>query len=98
MPWTCSRTWSRKQRNDKEPAVQLTVREASLFLNVSEGTVTRWIKQRGLPAQYVAGRYRFHRTELLEWATAQKIKVSLELFNQLDEDDDVVPTLCEALA
>jgi PTS system nitrogen regulatory IIA component len=78
--------------------MQLTVTDVSRVLDVTESTVTRWIKQRGLPAQYVAGQYRFHRAELLEWATAQKIKVSLELFNQLDEDEDVVPTLCEALA
>ena len=33
--------------------MQLTVRDVSKFLNVSESTVTRWIKQRGLPSQYV---------------------------------------------
>ncbi len=35
--------------------MQLTVREVSKFLNVSESTVTRWIKQRGLPAEHVGG-------------------------------------------
>ena len=55
--------------------MQLTVRDVSKFLNVSESTVTRWIKQRGLPSQHVGGQYRFNRVELLEWATANKIRV-----------------------
>ena len=54
--------------------MQLTVREVSKVLDVSEATVNRWIKQRGLPAHHVAGQYRFNRAELLEWATAQGIK------------------------
>src|SRR5262249_19277175 len=49
----------------KEPAVQLTVRDVGRYLNVAEATVTRWVKQRGLPAQYVGGQYRFNRAELL---------------------------------
>ncbi len=77
--------------------MQLTVREASKFLDVSESTVTRWIKQRGLPAQHVGGQYRFNRAELLEWAAANQIKVSLELFNHLEADDEPIPTLAEAL-
>ncbi len=77
--------------------MQLTVREASQFLNVSEATVVRWIKQRGLPAQQVGGRYRFHRAELLEWATANRVKVSLEMFDRFETNEEAVPTLAEAL-
>lgn len=77
--------------------MQLTVREVSNFLNVSEFTVTRWITQRGLPARYVAGQYRFHRAELLEWATANQIKVSPELFDHLETEDEPAPTLSESL-
>jgi PTS system nitrogen regulatory IIA component len=77
--------------------MQLTVREVGKFLSVPESTVTRWIKQRGLPAQYVGGHYRCNRAELLEWATANKIKVALELFDQPDHDAEPVPTLAEAL-
>src|SRR5262245_43874849 len=78
-------------------SVQLTVRDVSRFLNVSESTVERWIKQRALPAQYVGGQYRFHRAELLEWATANGIKVSLELFDRLEASDEQAPSLAEAL-
>src|SRR5262245_61966042 len=77
--------------------MQLTIREVSKFLNVSESTVTRWIKQRGLPAQHVGGQYRFHRAELLEWATANRIKVSVEMFDSLETEDEPVPSLVQAL-
>jgi PTS system nitrogen regulatory IIA component len=77
--------------------MQLTVRDVSKFLNVSESTVTRWIKQRGLPSHHVGGQFRFHRAELLEWATANQIKVSVELFDHLETEDDPVSSLAEAL-
>jgi PTS system nitrogen regulatory IIA component len=77
--------------------MQLTVREVSKYLNVSEATVTRWVKQRGLPAHHVGGQYRFHRAELLEWATANRVQVSLELFDGLEHEHEPVPSLAEAL-
>jgi PTS system nitrogen regulatory IIA component len=77
--------------------MQLTAREVSTFLNVPEATVLRWIKQRGLPAHQVNGQHCFNRTELLEWATAQKIKVSLELFDRTAPETEPVPHLAEAL-
>jgi PTS system nitrogen regulatory IIA component len=77
--------------------VQLTVRDVSRFLNVSEPTVTRWIKKRALPAQWVNGQYRLNRSELLEWATANQIQVSRELFDHLDRDDEPAPSLTESL-
>ena len=77
--------------------MQLTVREVSKLLDVTEATVTRWIKQRGLPAQYVGGQHRFNRAELLEWATANRIKVSVELFDRLEGEDEPAASLAEAL-
>lgn len=76
--------------------MQLTVRDVSDVLDVSESTVARWIRQRGLPARFVAGQYRFNRAELLEWATANGVKVSVDLFGRF-EDDDPVPGLADAL-
>jgi nitrogen PTS system EIIA component len=78
--------------------MQLTVRDVGKLLDVSESTVARWIKQRGLPAQYVSGQHRFNRAELLEWATAAKIKISVEVFDNLQSDSEPTPTLEEALA
>lgn len=77
--------------------MQLSIRDLTKLLNVAESTVSRWIKQRGLPAQQVGGQYRVHRAELLEWATTNNIKVSLELFNHLDAEAATVPSLGDAL-
>jgi PTS system nitrogen regulatory IIA component len=77
--------------------MQLSIRDLTRLLNVAESTVTRWIKQRGLPARQVGGQYRIHRAELLEWATANNIKVSLELFDQPEGEAEAVPGLAEAL-
>jgi len=60
--------------------VQLTVREAAALLRVPEETVHRWIKTRGIPATRVNEQVRFHRAELLEWATAQGVGVSADIF------------------
>lgn len=77
--------------------MQLTVRDVGRFLNVSETTVNRWIRQRGLPAQHVNGQYRFNRSELLEWATANQIKVAVELFDHLETETEPPASLAEAL-
>jgi len=77
--------------------MQLSIRDITKLLNVAEGTVSRWIKQRGLPAQRVGGQYRVNRAELLEWATANQLRVSLELFDHLEGDSESVPSLAEAL-
>jgi PTS system nitrogen regulatory IIA component len=77
--------------------MQLTVRDVSRFLSTPESTVIRWIKQRGLPSQHVGGQYRFNRVDLLEWATANKIKVSVEVFDHLAAEDEPGPSLPGAL-
>jgi nitrogen PTS system EIIA component len=77
--------------------VQLRVRDVSKLLNVSESTVTRWIKQRGLPSQYIGGQHRFNRVELLEWASANQVKVSVDVFDHLEDEEDPCPSLGEAL-
>jgi PTS system nitrogen regulatory IIA component len=77
--------------------MQLTVRDVSRFLNTPESTVIRWIKQRGLPSQHVGGQYRFNRVDLLEWATANRIKVSVEVFDHLEAEDEPGPSLVGAL-
>jgi nitrogen PTS system EIIA component len=77
--------------------MQLSIRDLTNLLNMTESTVARWIKQRSLPAQQVGGQFRVNRAELLEWATANNVKVSLELFDHLDADAETVPSLSEAL-
>jgi PTS system nitrogen regulatory IIA component len=77
--------------------MQLSIRDLTRLLNVGEGTLSRWIKHRGLPARQVGGQFRVHRAELLEWATANGVRVALELFDHLEPDDEAIPTLSEAL-
>jgi PTS system nitrogen regulatory IIA component len=77
--------------------MQLTVRDVSESLKVTEATVTRWIRQRGLPARHVGGQYRFHRSELLEWATANGVRVPAGLFDHFEDEDEPAPGLAEAL-
>ncbi len=79
--------------------MQLGVREAAGLLAVSEKTIYRWIKEGKLPAYRVNEQYRFNRAELLEWATAQKINVSPEIFQEPVKDGEPpLPTLEAALA
>jgi PTS system nitrogen regulatory IIA component len=77
--------------------MQLTVRDVSRFLGAPESTVIRWVKQRGLPSQYVGGQYRFNRVDLLEWATANRMKVSVEVFDHLEAEEEPAPSLAGAL-
>jgi PTS system nitrogen regulatory IIA component len=77
--------------------MQLTMRELSQLLNISESTTLKWIKQRGLPVEHSRGRYHFNRTELLEWATANQVRVCIERFENFSEESEAGPSLVEAL-
>lgn len=77
--------------------MQLTVRDVSSLLKVSEKTVYRWIGQGILPAYRVNDQYRFNRAELLEWATSRKLNVAAELFEEPESHATPIPGLVEAL-
>ena len=77
--------------------MRLTVRDAAGILSVSEKTIYRWISQGRLPAYRVGDQYRFNRSELLEWATAQRLNVSSEMFAEPDSAETSLPGLSEAL-
>lgn len=77
--------------------MQLTVRDVSTLLKVSEKTVYRWINQGILPAYRVSEQYRFNRAELLEWATSRKMNVSADLFEEPESNAAPLPSLVEAL-
>jgi PTS system nitrogen regulatory IIA component len=78
--------------------VKITVRDAAQLLGVPEKTVFRWIDERGLPVHRAHGQHRFNRAELLEWATAQGVRVSAELFPGPGQHEPPLPTLVSALA
>jgi nitrogen PTS system EIIA component len=77
--------------------MQLTVRNVSELLSVSEKTVYRWITERRLPGYRVSGQYRFNRAELLEWATGNKVQVSARILHENESELGPMPDLGEAL-
>lgn len=77
--------------------MQLSVRDLTNLLNVAESTVTRWIRERGLPARRAGNHYRVNRAELLAWATANHVRVSQLLFDHLDAQAVSDTPLAEAL-
>ncbi len=77
--------------------MQLSVKDVSRLLSVSEKTVYRWIKQESIPAYRISDQYRFNRAELLEWATSRRIQVSPEIFQEEEPSRIVLPSLSEAL-
>ena len=53
--------------------MQLTMRDVGEMFKVSEGTVARWVRQQGLPAQRLAGQLRFNRVEVLDWGVGNRM-------------------------
>jgi PTS system nitrogen regulatory IIA component len=77
--------------------MKLTVRDAARMLNVEESVVYRWIREEGIPVHRVNDHYRFHRAELLEWATSRGIRVSSEQFRGSVRKGTEQPRLSDAL-
>lgn len=77
--------------------MNLTVRDVSLMLGVSEKTVYRWVGERSLPGYRLSGQYRFNRAEILEWATANRVNVSPAALGESESEFQALPDLPEAL-
>lgn len=83
---------------ERDKSMEVGVREAAGLLNVSEKTIYRWIKHNKLPAFKVNEQYKFNRSEILEWATSQRVNVSAEIFSEPAGKDKVpIPGLADAL-
>ena len=76
--------------------MQLTVRDTARLLGVSEKTIYRWVRGGTLPAYKLNEQYRFNRTEILEWATARRMAVAPDLFEE-PETDEQAPGLVAAV-
>jgi PTS system nitrogen regulatory IIA component len=68
--------------------MQLTVSDAARLLDTTPERVYEWIDEGAIPFYRVSDQYRFHRAEILEWATARGMPVSVELFQNGDEADE----------
>ncbi len=78
--------------------MQLTVRQAAVYLDVPEATVRRWIGRRGLPVHRVNERLHCNALELWEWAVEQGVPVSEKLLEQARRTPQVVPPISSLLA
>ncbi|MFA5260639.1 MAG: PTS sugar transporter subunit IIA [Candidatus Omnitrophota bacterium] len=77
--------------------MQLSVKDLSQLLNVTERTIYRWIKQQSIPFYRIHDQYRFNRVEILDWATAHKINISQAILHEADENNVVLLSLTEAI-
>jgi PTS system nitrogen regulatory IIA component len=77
--------------------MKLTVREVAKLLGVSDKTVYRWVGEGKIPVYKVNDQYRFVRSEILEWSTANRVPVSPQIFLEPEEDNKPLSKLSEAL-
>lgn len=77
--------------------MEIGVKDAAGLLNVSEKTIYRWIQDQILPVYRISDQYRFNRSELLEWATSRRIKVSPEIFKEAQHSKTPLPSLLDAI-
>jgi PTS system nitrogen regulatory IIA component len=77
--------------------MHVTVREAAALLATTERQVYRWVDEAEIPFQRVRDQVRFNRTDLLEWATARHLPISLEAFDASLDPEDRTPNLAQAL-
>jgi PTS system nitrogen regulatory IIA component len=75
----------------------LTVRDAAKLLGTPEKKIYRWVDDGEIPFHRVNDQIRFHKAELLEWATAKKLPVSVEIFHDEEQDPEALPRLALAL-
>ena len=77
--------------------MEIGVKEAARLLDVSEKTIYRWVHHGGMPGFRIHAQYRFNRAELLEWATSQRLNVSVDIFSDPENRRFPPPSLEEAL-
>jgi PTS system nitrogen regulatory IIA component len=79
----------------------LTVREAAKLLATTERAVYRWISEGSIPVHKIHDQHRFNRSELLEWATANGVRISVSDFSARESVGPpplLAPHLADALA
>ena len=78
----------------------LTVRDAAKLLGTTEHTVYRWISEGSIPVRKIHDQCRFNRSELLEWATANGVRVSASAFSAPESvsPPPPAPYLADAMA
>lgn len=77
--------------------MQLTLRQATSYLNVDEATLRSWIKKRGLPVHRVNEQTYLNPVELWQWAMENGVVVSRRLLDDAKQAVDEVPALSALL-
>ncbi len=77
--------------------MKLTTSDAAALFDVDESTVYRWIEERDLPAERIAGRTLLNRAAVLEWATENHVAVSARVFRPAEEGAEKLPSFAAAL-
>jgi|YelNatPaOPRAMG01_1025707.scaffolds.fasta_scaffold02566_3 PTS system nitrogen regulatory IIA component len=77
--------------------MQLSIREVSRLLKVSEKRVNEWIRRGILRADAINHQYQLHRSDLLELASSGEIDVRAEIFSSTKPDDGDAFLLVDAL-
>ncbi len=77
--------------------MHLTVRDAAKLLRRPEHQIYRWVEDGELPCLRVNDQPRFNRSELLEWATARRLPVDPELFQDAEDGDRPLQALVAPL-
>ena len=77
--------------------MKLTTADAAALFDVDESTVHRWIEERDLPAERIAGRTLLNRAAVLEWATENHVPVSARVFRPAEEGAERLPSFAAAL-
>jgi PTS system nitrogen regulatory IIA component len=78
--------------------LKLTPADAAALLDVDESTVYRWIEEREMPAERIAGRTFLNRAAVLEWATENRVPVSARVFRPQEGGREKLPSFAAALA
>lgn len=71
--------------------MQISVSAAATLLNTSDRKIYEWIRKGSIPFQRVGDRVRFHRAELLEWATGLGMTIAIEELPQSRRAGDESP-------
>jgi PTS system nitrogen regulatory IIA component len=77
--------------------MQLTLSQVAKLFDVSENTITGWVREESLPAEVVNSQYRFERTELLEWSALKKKNCSPKVFQEVNGDQIGKLSLADAM-
>ncbi|HWP36337.1 MAG TPA: PTS sugar transporter subunit IIA [Gemmatimonadales bacterium] len=77
--------------------MQLTLRQATSYLDVDEATLRRWIKKRGLPVHRVNEQMYLNPVELWQWAMENGVVVSRRLLDDARQAVEEVPPLSALL-